>query len=87
VHPLINNGRAYRVEAAQKFAAQFSQLEWKYLCSYQWFLTGVSEAFDSGDFLTLQTRADNALVAGKIRKEALVPTIDHLTPAPWFGFL
>ena len=87
MHPLVKIVRAHRVEAARKFAAQFSQPEWKYLCSYQWFLAGVSEGFDSGDFVTLKTKAEKALLDGKIRKPPLVLTIDALNPAPWFGYL
>ena len=87
MHQLSNNLRVQRVEAAQKLAARFSQLEWKYLCSYQWFLTGVSDGFDRGDFRALQTRAEKALVDGKIRKQPLGLTIDTYAPAPWSGFL
>jgi len=87
MHPLVNNARAHRVEAARRFAAHFSQREWKYLCSYQGFLAGVSEGFDSGDFFALQTKAEKALVDGKIRKQPLVLTIDAFSPSPWFGFL
>ena len=87
INPFANDIKAQRVEAAKKLATRFSELEWKYLCSYQWFLTGVSDGFDRGDFRPLQTKAEKALVDGKIRKRPLVLTIDTLTPAPWFGFL
>ena len=87
MNPLINNRKARRVEAAQRFASRFNQLEWKYLCSNQWFLAGVSEGFDSGDFFALQARAEKALMDGKIRKEPLVLTIGAFNPSPWFGFL
>ena len=87
MNSLINDVKARRVEAAQKFASRFTQLEWKYLCSYQWFLAGVSEGFDSGSFVALQARAEKALVDGNIRKQPLVVTIAAFTPSPWFGFL
>jgi hypothetical protein len=87
MNPLINYIKARRAEAAQRFAARFNQLEWKYLCSYQWLLAGISEGFDSGDFVALQARAEKALVDGKIRKQPLVLTIGVFTPSPWFGFL
>jgi hypothetical protein len=87
MHPLIDEIRAHRVEAAKRFAARFNQLEWKYLCSYQWFLTGVSEALDSGNFFPIQARAEEALVDGRIRKPPLVLTIDAVTPSQWFGYL
>ena len=87
MHSLINDIRAHRVEAAKRFAARFNQLEWKYLCSHQWFLTGVSEALDSGNFFPIQVRAEEALVGGKIRKQPLVLTIGVSNPPAWFGFL
>ena len=83
----INDVKGRRVQAARKFASRFNQLEWKYLCSYQWFLAGVSEGFGSGNFAALQARAEKALVDGDIRKQPLVLTMDAFTPSPWFGFL
>ena len=87
MHPLIDEIRAHRVEAAKRFAARFNQLEWKYLCSHQWFLTAASEALDSGNFFSIQARADEALVDGRIRKPPLVLKIDAVTPSQWFGYL
>ena len=83
---LVNDVRARRVQAAHKFAAQFNPLEWKYLCSHEWFLTGVGEGLDSGDFFPIRARAEKVLVDGKIRKQPLILTIDTLTPS-WFGYL
>jgi hypothetical protein len=87
MNSLINDVKTRRVEAAQKFASRFNQLEWKYLCSHQWFLAGISEGLDRGNFFKLQARAEKALVDGNIRKQPLVVTIDAFTPSPWFGFL
>jgi len=56
-----------RVGAAKAFAEQFSQFEWQYLCSYQWFLTGVDHALASGDFFPLRLRAEQTLVDERIR--------------------
>jgi hypothetical protein len=87
MYPLENLVRVHRAAAARKFAAQFSQREWQYLCSYRWFLAGVGEGLDSGNFSALQAKAEKALVDGKIRKLPLVVTIDAFSPSPWFGFL
>ena len=84
---VLNDVKARRVEAARKFASRFSQLEWRYLCSYQWFLAGVSEGFDRGNFSELQAKAEKALVEGNLRKEPSVLTISASNPSPWFGFL
>jgi len=87
VNSLIDDIKVRRVETARRFAAQFNQAEWKYLCSYQWFLAGVSEGLDRGDFFALQAPAEKALVDGKMWKQPLVVTIGAYTPSPWFGFL
>jgi len=65
--------RANRVEAAKAFAEQFNQLEWKYLCSCQWFLSSIDRALETGDFFPIQTRAEEALVDAKLRRET--PTV------------
>jgi hypothetical protein len=56
-----------RVEVAKAFAQQFTSFEWEYLCSYQWFLTGMDRALETGDFALLNARAKNTLVDDKIR--------------------
>jgi hypothetical protein len=56
-----------RFQEASHFAEQFSQLEWHYLCSHRWFLTGVDEALGTGDFFPLRIRAEQTLVNDRIR--------------------
>ena len=56
-----------RIHAVRAFARQFSNFEWKYLCSYQWFLKGVDRALRTGDFLPLQRRAEDKLVNEGLR--------------------
>ena len=61
--------RANRVQAAKAFAEQFNQFEWKYLCSCQWFLSGIDRALEIEDFFPIQVRAEGALVDAKLRRE------------------
>ena len=56
-----------RIQSAKAFAEQFSEFEWQYLCSYQWFLTGVDQALATGDFFPLTVRAERTLVDERIR--------------------
>ena len=56
-----------RFRAAKAFAQEFSELEWQYLCSSQWFLTRVGLALETGDFFSLQRKAEETLVDDKIR--------------------
>jgi hypothetical protein len=56
-----------RIEAANNFAKLFSQFEWEYLCSCQWFLTGMDQALATGDFFQLNLRAQKTLLDDKIR--------------------
>jgi len=46
-----------------------NQFEWKYLCSWQWFLSGIDRALEIGDFFPIQVRAEEALVDAKLRRE------------------
>ena len=57
----------YRIEVTKIFAQQFNHFEWEYLCSYQWFLTGMDRGLETGDFTKLQARAQKALVDDRIR--------------------
>jgi hypothetical protein len=56
-----------KIEVAKAFAQQFSHFEWEYLCSYQWFLTGVGRALETGNFAQLEGRAEQTLVDDNIR--------------------
>jgi hypothetical protein len=56
-----------RTDAAKAFAQQFNNFEWEYLCSYQWFLTGMDLALETGDFSAIQSRAEQKIVDDKIR--------------------
>jgi hypothetical protein len=63
-----------RIQAARAFARQFSNFEWKYLCSYRWFLKGVDRGLRTGDFLPLQRRAEDELVNEGLRRRTF--TVD-----------
>jgi hypothetical protein len=63
-----------RIQAARAYAGQFSNFEWKYLCSYRWFLEGVDRGLRTGDFLPLQRRAEDELVNEGLRRRIL--TVD-----------
>jgi hypothetical protein len=56
-----------RIQAAKAFAGQFSEFEWQYLCSYQWFLTAVDQGLATGDFFPVNIRAERTLVDERIR--------------------
>jgi hypothetical protein len=63
-----------RIQAAGAYARQFSNFEWKYLCSYRWFLEGVDRGLHTGNFLPLQRRAEDELVNEGLRRRIL--TVD-----------
>jgi hypothetical protein len=56
-----------KIEVAKTFAQRFSHFEWEYLCSCQWFLTGIDRGLETGDFTMLGSRAQKTLVDDKIR--------------------
>lgn len=56
-----------RIQVAKTFARQFNNFEWEYLCAYQWFLTGMDRALETGDFSIIKSRAEQTLVDDKIR--------------------
>jgi hypothetical protein len=72
-----------RIEIAKIFAQQFNHFEWEYLCSYQWFLTAVDQALETGKFAQLTARADKALTDDKIRLHPANTDSTHF--APWPG--
>ena len=52
----------------ESFAKQFTHLEWKYLCSYPWFLRDFPRAVEADDFSSLQIKAERSLIDGGIRR-------------------
>ena len=73
--PAIVDLRNNRIQAARIFAKRFNTFEWNYLCSCQWFLTLMGKALDTGDFLSLQLKAEETLVNDRIRRQA--PSVDE----------
>jgi hypothetical protein len=69
MNPAFVDLRDNRIHAARAFSKQFNRFEWKYLCSHQWFLTRVGRALDTGDFLSLQLKAEETLVNDRIRRQ------------------
>jgi hypothetical protein len=67
MNPPLDAATDYRIEVTKIFAQQFNHFEWEYLCSYQWFLTGMDRGLETGDFTKLQARAQKALVDDRIR--------------------
>jgi hypothetical protein len=55
-------------ESVESFARQFTHLEWKYLCSYQWFLKDFASAVEKDDFSLLRTKAERMLVRARLRR-------------------
>jgi hypothetical protein len=72
-----------RIEIAKIFAQQFNHFEWEYLCSYQWFLTAVDQALETGKFAQLTARAEKALIDDKIRLQHAKKDSTHF--ASWLG--
>lgn len=72
-----------RIEIAKTFAQQFNRFEWEYLCSCQWFLTGMDHALETGDFAQLTARAEKTLVDDKIRLRSAKKESKHF--ASWLG--
>ena len=60
----------YRIEVTKIFAQQFNHFEWEYLCSYQWFLTGMDRGLETGDFAQLSARAEKTLIDDRIRRQS-----------------
>ena len=56
------------------FAKQFTHLEWKYLCSYQWFLRDFARAVETADFSLLRIKAERVLVRARLRHPAKTVT-------------
>ena len=84
MNPPLDPARNRSVEAAKAFAQQFNHFEWEYLCSYQWFLTAVAHALETGNFAQLTARAENTLVDDKIRLRSRTnKEPKHF--APWLG--
>jgi hypothetical protein len=65
--PEFPNSRNELIQAADSFGRRFTHFEWKYLCSYQWYLDGVALALESNDFSSLLVKAEMALAAGHLR--------------------
>ena len=65
-----------RQETAESFATRFTHLEWKYLCSYRWFLKAFPSAVETADFALLQIKAERALVRARLRRPAKTVTDD-----------
>jgi hypothetical protein len=74
--PPFVDSKDSRIRAAKAFAEQFNPFEWKFLCSHQWFITAIDRALQTGNFLSLQIRAEQALIDGKIRRQTSPVTID-----------
>ncbi|MFY9988068.1 MAG: hypothetical protein WAK31_25160 [Chthoniobacterales bacterium] len=67
MNPLPVTPTKSRIQVAKSFAQQFNHFEWEYLCSYQWFLTGIDRALETGDFSAMEIRAEQTLIDDKIR--------------------
>jgi hypothetical protein len=55
-------------QTVESFAIQFTHFEWKYLCSYQWFLRDFARAVETDDFSSLRIKAERSLVDAGIRQ-------------------
>ena len=67
MNPPLDAATNGRIKTAKTFAQQFHHFEWEYLCSYQWFLTAVDQALETGKFAQLTVRAEKTLIDDKIR--------------------
>jgi hypothetical protein len=53
-------------QTVESFAKQFTHFEWKYLCSYQWFLRDFARAVEADDFSSLRIKAKRCLMRAGI---------------------
>jgi hypothetical protein len=84
--PQFVDSRDRRIRAAKAFAEEFNQFEWRYLCSYQWFLTAIDRALETGDFLSIRLRAEAALIAGKLRRQTSTVSMSGCVHgSPWWA--
>jgi hypothetical protein len=83
MNPPLDAATDDRIALAKSFAQQFNHFEWEYLCSYQWFLTGLDRALETGDFVRLQARAEKTLVDDRIRLRREDKDSKHF--ASWLG--
>jgi hypothetical protein len=84
MNPPLDAATDDRIEIAKTFAQQFNHFEWEYLCSYQWFLTGIDRALETGNFAQLSARAEKTLIDDRIRLQSEVKT-DSKHFASWLG--
>ena len=84
--PTPTNRQNELIHTADSFAKRFSHFEWKYLCSYQWFLKGVAQALETSDFSSLQIKAEMALADAHLRGsvEALEDELRLCHSADWY---
>ena len=83
MNPPLDVVRNRRVEVAKAFAERFNHFEWEYLCSYQWFMTAVGQALETGNFARLTARAEKTLVDDKIRLHSAKKDSKHFVS--WLG--
>ena len=83
MNPPLDAVRNRRIETAKAFAEQFNHFEWEYLCSYQWFMTAVGQALETGNFAQLTAIAQKTLVDDKIRLHSAKKDSKHF--ASWLG--
>jgi hypothetical protein len=83
MNPPLDAATNDRIEIAKTFAQQFNHFEWEYLCSYQWFLTGVGQALETGNFAQLTARAEKTLIDERIRLRSAKK--DSKQFASWLG--
>ena len=68
--PLSADYTEEQPQRAAAFAKRFSLVEWRFLCSFQWFLKGVAQGLESGDFSHLGVRAELTLTTCHLRQSA-----------------
>jgi hypothetical protein len=57
--------------AVKEFVQHFTDFEWRYLCSYQWFLDDLGPTLRGGNHRALQLKAREKLVSEGLRPRAL----------------
>ena len=72
--PAFSNGRVKAdpedklCATAEAFVREFTHFEWKYLCSYRWFLKSLARALETRDFSSLRIKARRVLECDRIRR-------------------
>jgi hypothetical protein len=71
-------------QTVESFAKQFTHFEWKYLCSYRWFLRDFARAVETDDFCSLRIKAKRYLMRAGIWRAIGPKRDDPSVSSKWY---